>query len=67
MQLEKVLQTTNRHEINLGEHRLIVLDDQSIELMQHQSEQASYALHLESSEVYLLMRCLQDLYKPVEM
>lgn len=67
MQLENVRQTTNRHEINLGALHLVVLDDQSIELMQHQSEQASYALHLESSEAYRLMMCLQGLYKPVEM
>ena len=59
---------TNRHEIDLGQHHLVVLADQGIELMLHQSEQAaSYALRLDSNEAYRLMRCLQDLYKPIEM
>ena len=63
-----MLQTTNRREIDLGAHHLVVLEDQSIELMQHQGEQAaSYTLHLDSGEAYRFMRCLQDLYKPMEM
>lgn len=68
MSLEAAPQTTNRHEIDLGAHHLVILDDQSVELMQHQGEQAiSYAVHLGSSEVYCLMMCLQGLYKQMEM
>ena len=50
------------NEIDLGQHHLIMLDDQSIELMHRPYALGGYVLHLESGEAYRLMRCLQEMF-----
>ncbi len=55
------------HQINLGRHHLLIMHDQSIQLVHDECEQQLQVLSLESTEAYRLMRCLQDLFKSMHM
>lgn len=59
------------HELNLGEHTLIIMSDNSIDLMDLSGEPWSYlahnGLHLTSDEAYHLYVSLHEVYKsPVQ-
>jgi hypothetical protein len=51
--------------INLGQHRLVLLSDQSIELMcdEPASSEVEQVFNLDSYEAYRLMICLQEMFK----
>ncbi len=56
---------TALQKINLGQHRLVLLSDQSIELMcdEHVSSDVEQVFNLDSYEAYRLMICLQEMFK----
>ncbi len=59
---------TTIDEIDLGQHHLVLRGDQSIEHMPcEQISPLEHVFHLESSEAYRLMLCLQNLFKPIQM
>ena len=59
---------TLRREVDLGQHCLFLMSDQSIDLMRN-GEQAPYAaghvISLDSCEAYRLMISLQEMFKEV--
>lgn len=53
------------HEINLGQHHLFLMSDQSIELMRKEETVyiANNIISLNNIETYRLLICLQELFK----
>ena len=56
---------TVSQKINLGQHRLVLLSDQSIELMGDEQafSDVEQVFNLDSYEAYRLMICLQEMFK----
>ncbi|HEY7413682.1 MAG TPA: hypothetical protein VH593_00700 [Ktedonobacteraceae bacterium] len=59
---------TVSQKINLGQHHLVLLSDQSIELMRDEqaTSQTEYVFNLDNYEAYRLMICLQEMFKEAQ-